>query len=379
MKAIFWIFFILIVMVYFGYPVFLYVVTLFYKKPVSKKEITPLVTLVIPAHDEESVIDEKMRNTLALDYPKDRMEVIVVSDHSIDKTDEIVKQYEGDGIRLVIQNKRKGKMAALNRVVPQAMGEIVVFSDANTMFDKNAIKKLVQNFNDKKIGCVSGNFSYISNSGPNTGLAGSLYKTYEMSLWAMESQFQSLLVAHGAIYAIRKLLFSYIDDAFADDFVNPLRAAANGYGIVYETEAKATEKVVISSKGEFCRKSRTVSQGHIAFISNLKTMLSCNPIRIAQYILHKLFRWYVPLFLTALFIANAFLLSSAFYLSMFIIQIIFYAFSMLGYWLQKRKIKIMIFHIPFYFCLLNASSLYGLIIALTGKQAGVWEKSEGMV
>lgn len=376
MKILFWFSFILIIMVYLGYPLFLFLLTIFKKNPAKKGEINPFITLIIPAHNEEKVIDDKLRNTLALNYQKNRLEIIVISDCSSDKTDEIVKQYVTQNVKLIIQNERKGKMAALNRVVPNAKGEIIVFSDANTMFDKYALKNLVRNFNDEKVGCVAGNSRYAFRDGLSVQLGGVSYTAYERILWNLESQLQSLLVVHGGIYALRKSLFSPVDEAFADDFVNPLRVAAQGYGVVYEPEAKAVENVAKESKEEFNRKVRVISQGYIAFVHMLKVILSCDFIRIIQYIVHKFLRWLVPLFLITLLISNLFLLGSRFYSSFFALQIIFYLFAILGYWLQEKKSKIKIFYIPFYFCLINMASLFGLFVAINGKQTGIWEKAE---
>jgi len=376
MRILFWLSFGLIVTVYFGYPYFLFILTLFKKKPVRKGEITPNVTLVIPAHNEENVIEEKLKNALALNYPKDKVEIIVISDCSSDRTDEIVKRYVGQSVKLLIQSERNGKMAALNRAIPDAKGEIIVFTDASTAFDKNAVKYLVRNFNDERIGCVSGRFGYTSSSGTKAEIGETLYARYERSLWNMESQLQSLLVAHGAVYALRKSLFCPVAEAFADDFVNPLLAAAKGYGVVYEPDAKATESVTIDAKGEFSRKVRTISQGYIAFVDMWKAILSLGCMRSIQYVVHKFLRWLVPLFLITLFISNFFLVGSKYYLSIFILQLFFYTFAIFGYWLQNKKSKIKIFYIPFYFCLINIASLLGLFAALKGMQNGIWGKTE---
>jgi len=376
MKILFWLSFILVVFVYFGYPLFLFLLTLFIKKPVKKGEIAPFITIVIPAHNEEKVIAEKMQNTLALDYPKDNLEVIVISDHSTDKTNDIVKQYVSKNVKLLIQDQRKGKMSALNRAIPQAKGEVIVFTDANTMFDKYAVKNLIRNFGDEKVGCVGGNSRYAISSCLSIQLGGVSYTHYERLLWNLESQLQSLLVVHGGIYALRKPLFSPVDEAFADDFVNPLRVAAKGYGVVYEPEAKAIENVTKETKEEFKRKVRVISQGYIAYVNMLRVILSCGHVRIIQYFVHKFLRWLVPLFLIAIFISNVFLLSSKYYQTIFALQTIFYMFAIIGYWLQERKSKIKIFYIPFYFSLLNIASLVGLFTAINGKQNGIWEKAE---
>jgi len=185
-----------------------------------------------------------------------------------------------------------------------------------------------------------------------------------------------LLVVDGAIYAIRKDLFSPINEVLADDFVNPLRIAAKGYGLVYESEAQAEEKAVSNVQEEFRRKIRVTFQGYKALANFWRDILRSGPIRVFQYLLHKFLRWLMPLFLIALFISNLFLLDLPFYQYIFAIQIFFYLAAFVGYILQKIGNKIKIFYIPFYFCLINLASLIGFYQALKGLQKKTWEKAE---
>lgn len=373
-QLIFWFTLILIISSYFGYPVILTLLTCFRKRPYEKKEIEPYVTLLIPAHNEENVIQEKIENSISLDYPKDKLEISLILDECTDRTKEIAGRYIDKGIRIIEQKPRKGKMAALNLAIPQAKGEILVFTDANSMYEKDAVRKLVRNFADERIGCVCGKLKYISES--SVGEGENLYWKYEKFLKTKESQLQSLLVVNGSIYAIRKKLYEPIDETLADDFVNPMRIAKKGYGLVYEPEAITVEKAAESTKDEFNRKIRITSQGLKASFAILGTIFSSGLLRVLQFVFHKFIRWLVLLFLIIIFVSNLFLLDYRFYQVTLFGQILFYLFALIGYLLQERGTKIKIFNIPFYFCMVNLASLIGFLKLLTGGIKGTWEKAE---
>lgn len=376
MEIIFWGSFSLIIAVYFGYPLFLVIATMFKNKPVNKADFTPSVSLLIPAYNEEKSIRAKIENSLSLDYPKNKLEIIVISDESTDKTEDITKEYLDRGAKLIVQDKRKGKMAALNKAVLQAKGEIIVFSDADVMYENKAVRNLASNFNDEKIGCVCGELRCVVQSGTSVELGNRLHSKYEKFLIIRESRLQSLLVTSGCIYAIRKNLFKSINETLADDFVNPLQIAAKGFGVVYESKAIALLKLPRVIREELKRKARTIAQGVRGTILFKRTILSSGLLRFFQYLLHKFLRWLAPLFLILIFIFNFFLLDSLIYQWIFAIQVSFYVVAFIGYILQKRGSKIKVFYIPFYFCLINLASLIGLVQVLGGKQKGIWEKAE---
>ncbi|KPK41325.1 MAG: hypothetical protein AMJ78_05790 [Omnitrophica WOR_2 bacterium SM23_29] len=373
-QLIFWFTLILIILSYFGYPVILTLFVSFKKRPYKKENIEPSVTLLIPAHNEEAVIQEKIENSLSLDYPKDKFEILLILDECTDRTKEIAERYINRGIMIIEQKPRKGKIAALNLAIPQAKGEILVFTDANSMYEKDAIRKLVRNFADEKVGCVCGELKYVSES--SVGEGENLYWKYEKFLKTKESQLQSLLVVNGSIYAIRKKLYEPVEETLADDFVNPMRIAKKGYGLVYEPEAIAVEKAAESTKDEFNRKIRITSQGLKASFVICGTILSSGLLRIFQFIFHKFIRWLVLLFLIIIFVSNLFLLGHWFYQVTLFGQISFYLFALIGYLLQEKGTKIKIFNIPFYFCMVNLASLIGFLKFLSGGIKGTWEKAE---
>lgn len=373
-QFLFWFLLSLLILSYFGYPIILTLLAYFRKKRHLVKDIEPTVTLLISAYNEEKVMQQKIENTISLDYPRDKFEILLILDGCVDRTKEIAEQYIDRGIKIIEQKSRRGKVAGLNLAVPQAKGEVIVFSDANSMYKKNAIRKLVRNFADEKIGCVCGELKYFTDT--PIGKGESLYWKYEQFLKIKESQSQSLLVVNGSIYAIRKKLYEPIEKNLANDFVNPMVIARKGYSLVYEPEAIAFEKTTERTREEFNMKVRIISRGLKASFAISKTILSSGLFRIFEFLFHKFIRWSAPLILIAIFITNLFLLNYQFYEITFFGQILFYLFALIGYYLQARGIRMVIFNIPFYFCLINLAAFIGFLKLLKGDIKGTWEKAE---
>ncbi|MFA5339475.1 MAG: glycosyltransferase family 2 protein [Candidatus Omnitrophota bacterium] len=343
-------------------------------KPYEKKDIEPYVSLIVPAHNEEKVIADKLNNALSLDYPRDKFEILLILDGCIDKTKAIAAGYKDSRLKLIEQNPRKGKMAALNLAVPQAKGDIVVFTDANSLYEKEAIRKLVRNFSDKRIGCACGELKYRNES--LIGEGEDLYWKYEKFIKTNESRLRSLLVVNGSIYAIRKDLFETVEETLADDFVIPMVIAKKGYGLVYEPEAITLEKTAASTKEGINQKARIIAQGLKAGFAVGGIIILSGPLRVFQFLFHKFIRWFVPVFLIIMFISNIFLLNEPFYKVIFLCQGLFYIFAAIGHLLEKNNVKIGIFKIPLYFCVVNLASAIGIIKFLTGGIKATWEKAE---
>ena len=371
---IFWFSVAAIVSTYFGYPIIIAVLAVVFKNPYEKKDIEPYVTLIIPAHNEEKVIADKLNNALSLDYPPDKIEILLVLDGCIDRTKEIAKGFTDSRFKIVEQDPRRGKMAALNIAIPQAKGEIIVFTDANSLYEKDAIRKLVRNFSDEKIGCACGELKYHNES--LVGEGEDLYWGYEKFIKTNESSLRSLLVVNGSIYAIRKRLFDPVEATLADDFVVPMVIAKKGYGLVYEPEAVTLEKTAASTKEGMNQKARIIAQGLKAGFAVGPVILISGPLRVFQFLFHKLIRWLVPIFLIIMFISNLLLLNELFYKAVFLCQALFYVLAVAGYLLEKNSIKISIFKIPLYFCVVNMASAIGIIRFLTGGIKATWEKAE---
>lgn len=359
---------------YFIYPVALALLAVLAGKPYRMIPIEPKVTLIIPAYNEEKVIAAKLENAFLLDYPADKLEILLIIDGCTDRTKEIAAGFGNKRLEVIEQAPRRGKMAALNLVVPQAKGEIVVFTDANSLYEKDALRKLVRNFADKRIGCVCGELKYKNES--LVGEGEDLYWKYEKFIKTKESQLQSLLVVNGSIYAIRKELFEPVEETLADDFVIPMVIAKKGYGLVYEPEAITSEKTAANTKEGIKQKSRIIAQGLKASFAIGPTILSSGPLRVFQFIFHKFVRWLVPVLLAISFIANAIAFKYPFYRELFLCQILFYVSAAAGYILEENKIKIRILKIPLYFCIVNLASAIGLLRFMTGGIKATWEKAE---
>lgn len=366
----------LILWVYMGYPFVLLLLTRFTRgESVQHRAITPSVTLIISAYNEARVIRSKIENSLALDYPHECLEVIVVSDCSVDDTDAIVREYADRRVRLLRLSKRSGKTVGLNTAVPQAKGEIIIFSDANAMYHRQVIRHLVRNFADPAVGCVTGESRYeVEENAADSTASENLYWRYELALKKMETQVGSLVGGDGAIYAIRKGLFRPMRPEDLSDFVNPLQIVAQGYRNVYEAEAFSQEQGAESFEKEFRRKVRIVNR---AWRGLWRVRQVLNPFRFGFYavqvISHKLLRWLVPVFMAGALIANFSLLHlGKLQQTIFILQIGFYALAFIGWRQSQRPSIAKLFYVPFYFCMVNFASLLGILSNFRGEKFAVW-------
>lgn len=365
----------LILYVYAGYPILLVILhRVWGVKPRVQKEIEPLVTLIISAYNEEKIIAQKIENSLSLDYPKDRLEVIVISDKSSDATDDIVRTFAETGVKLLQMPERSGKTVGLNVCIPQAKGEIIIFSDANAMYDKYVVRKMVRNFADETVGVVTGESRYVFDEDDRSTTSENIYWKYELALKRLESELGSLVGGDGAIYAIRKKLYRQLQPSDLSDFVNPLQIIAQGYRNVYEEKAFSYEKGGESFEKEFRRKVRIVNR---AWRGMMSTRHLLNPFRhgffAVQAISHKLLRWLVPFFMAFALISNFFLMNGeSFFRLILFSQLAFYFFALVGLLRKKNEHIARIFYIPYYFCLVNWASLRGILENYSGKTYTIW-------
>ena len=371
----------LILYTYFGYPVFLYILSLFRTHATAKNgQFEPMVSLVITAYNEASVIREKLENSLRLDYPAGKLEIIVVSDCSTDQTDSIVREYESKGIQLLRMPERHGKTIAQNAAVNACSNEIIVFSDANAMYQPDAIRKLIQNFADAEVGCVCGELTYINQLDSIAGQEENLYWKYEQCLKRMENQVGTILGANGSIYAIRKEVYIPLGEDMISDFIEPLRIVTQGNKLVYEPEAISTEVTCQNFRDEFRRKKRIVLRS-IYGLFKTRSLLNIFkfPMLAFQLVSHKVLRWATPLFLILIFLSNILLISKPFYGVFFVLHVLFYVIALLGYAFEKRETKQLILYAPFYFCMVNLASLLGIIGFLQGKSITFWQPPRNTV
>ncbi|MDH4071467.1 MAG: glycosyltransferase family 2 protein [Gammaproteobacteria bacterium] len=374
MTLAFWILLALVVYVYAGYPLLLTILrAVGGSRPVRVGSGEPPVTLIVSAFNEAGVIAGKLENCLALDYPRAVLQVIVVSDASDDGTDEVVAGFADRGVELLRMADRGGKTLGLNAAVQMARGEVVVFSDANAMYGRDVLRRLVRNFADPAVGAVVGESTYVNPEVESERSEG-LYWRYETTIKRLESALGSVVGGDGAIYAIRRALYVPMRADALSDFVNPLQIVQAGHRCVYEPEARSYERAADNFDKEFRRKVRIVNRAWRALL-RLKALL--NPLRYGlfsfQLISHKLLRWLVPLFLASLFVVNLAVLGRhSIYRIALAGQLVFYLLAFAGYLARHRASLPALLSIPYYFCLVNLASALGILDAFRGKTYTTW-------
>lgn len=369
---------------YFGYPIALLLISNSkryqrnnYQTQETNNDNLPKVDLLIAAFNEEKVIGLKVLNSLELDYPQDKLKIYIVSDGSTDSTNDIVNEFSVNYKNVnLISVARIGKSAALNTAIGSLKGDIVVFSDANTEYEKGAIRRIVDNFRTKNVGCVCGRLIYRNPGQIISGVGESFYWRFETFLKKLESKIGYIAGANGAIYAIRRELFiPFPENTINDDFTLSMRIVENGFKSVYDELAIGYEDVAPSMKSEFKRHVRD-GAGHFIAITHLTKLL--NPflgIRSFIYLSHRILRWIIPFVLLILLYINFCLIESQFYEFIFYTQICFYGISILG-WILSRYTKLpFIIYVPFYFCNLNSALFLGFFKALFGLQKSKWSST----
>jgi len=360
---------------YAGYPALMFALSAILKRPVRRDDITPRVSVIIAAYNEERDIGAKLKNTLWLDYPRDRMEIIVASDCSTDQTDEIVRGFAAQGVILRQQPERFGKTVAQNRAVKISSGEILVFSDATTMYKRDAIRKIVRNFADPEVGCVAGQLIYSNASSSAVGDGCRSYWGYEKFLKRCESLVGSLIGVSGCLYAVRRICHARLANDMIDDFVIAAEIHLQGLRTVYEPEAIAVEGANRRAKDEFRMRVRVIKQTLSALHRYRHTL---NPFRhkmfAFQMLAHKALRYAVPFLLIVALIASGLASGSVVWLRFaFIGQLALYGAAIAGLVRDRRKLKLGPLAIPYYFALANAASLVAFWKALLGDTYVTWE------
>ena len=376
LKVIFFLTSLSVIYIYLGYPIVLLILSRFCRKPTEQDNILPEVNLLICAYNEEEVIEQKIKNSFALDYPEEKIKIVVASDGSTDRTNELVRTYDTEQLILMAYPERTGKMGVINATVPKLSGEIIIFSDANTMYAKDAVRKLVRNFFDSSVGAVSADV-IIQNDTTDFGQSESAYYRYERWIQEKESAFGSIIGADGGMYAIRRELFvKPSSNIILDDFVISMNVVLNGSRLVYDREAIGYEYSNISWKTEFLRKSRVIAGAVQSFLQNEGVPSIKEKGLFFCYFSHKFLRWLTPIFLILLFsvtVALYLLSDKAMYEYSAYLQLLFYLTAFCGIFLNQR-INFPIISQPFYFCLVNAAALYGIYKGLCNKQPVTWQK-----
>jgi len=361
--------------VYVGYPVLVYLVSRVFPKKIARAAVNPPVTILITAYNEEKAIRQKLENTLLIDYEREKLEILVASDGSTDRTDEIVKEFAARGVRLFRQEGRVGKTVTQNNAVTQATGEIILFSDATTDYRPDVLREILPNFADAGVGCVAGKLIYVDNSASNVGKGAKSYWNYETFIKEAESRACSLIGASGCLYAVRKAAYRPMYAEACSDFLICTLVYEQGLRSVYEPRAVCTEDTNNQTDKEMRMRVRVISQTFTDLWRNRRML---NPLRSGFYavelVSHKVLRYAIPLFLLLIFIANAFLFfDSVLFELMFLAQIGFYLLAFIGWAFEKMGAKIGVFAIPHYFVLANLASVFGFYKFLRGERYANWE------
>jgi poly-beta-1,6-N-acetyl-D-glucosamine synthase len=382
----FWILIALVFYSYIGYGFLLYGIIMLKRKfwpkikNLKKDAQLPEVTFLVAAYNEEDFIEEKIKNTLSLDYPSNKLKLLFITDGSNDATPEIISKYEN--IILMHDPERNGKIAAVNRAMEQVKTDIVVFSDANTDLNKDALRNIVRHYQDESIGVVAGEKRILTAEKDTASGAGEeIYWKYESTLKKWDSELYSVVGAAGELFSLRTDLYEPVpQDTLIEDFFLSLRIAQKGYRIVYEPDAFTMEGPSASVKEELKRKIR-IAAGGLQAITRLTPLL--NPFKHGvlsfQYISHRVLRWTLaPLSLPFIFFINMHLAlqKMEIYQGLFLLQTLFYIAVAVGYLLEKRNIKLKAFFIPYYFFIMNYAVYRGFFRNMKGNQSVIWEKTK---
>ena len=367
--VIFWISAALVVYVFLGYPVVLCGLQIF-RRRVRKENITPTVSLLVPVYNEAAVIAAKLRNALALDYPSDRLEIVIASDGSTDETEEvvrsIVREQEPGRIRLLTWPRNQGKVAVLNLAVPELRGDMVVFSDASCLLAEDALGRLMANFADEHVGAASGVYQVLRKDEAKLGHQEDFYWRYETFLKKQEANIGALVGAHGSLYALRRSLYPFPPPGTVnDDFVIPTSVLRRGFHIAYEPQAIAYEEA--EQMEGFQRRVR-ITAGNIDQLRQIKDLLwPPQPLVFFCFLSHKAGRLAVPAGLIGMFATSILLRHTPFYAWALGLQILFYGLALLGGVIPLRP---RFLRLPFYFCMINASLLGWLFYRALGRGRG---------
>jgi cellulose synthase/poly-beta-1,6-N-acetylglucosamine synthase-like glycosyltransferase len=378
---LFWLSCFLVFYNYAGYAIIVYILNTFKKKRDVPDNYYPTVSFIVAAYNEEDFIEEKIKNSLAQDYPADKIEYLFITDGSSDGTPDIIRQYPA--ITLLHEPERRGKSTAVNRAVQFAKHDILIFSDANTHLNKEATRFIARHYKDPKTGGVAGEKKVVSatQGKDQVGDGEGAYWKYESSLKKLDARFYSVVGAAGELFSVRRDLYQPVHaSVILDDFVASLEVAQKGYRIEYEPAAYAMELPSFSIKDEQKRKIRIAAGGFQSIGMLAPLLLFWKQPRLSfLYISHRVMRWTTsPLCLITAFLANLVLVittSSPFYTALFIAQLLFYGVAAITYFVPGKKLPGPL-KLPYYFVFMNLSVILGFIRFMRKKQSASWEKAK---
>lgn len=385
MAIAFWTSIFLVFYTFFGYGILLYLLVRIKRifSPNKRAQFTfeelPSCTLIVAAYNEADYIEEKIKNTLLLNYPAGKLELIFVTDGSSDATPKLVAQHPE--IKLLHSDERKGKISAVHRAMGAVSSELVVFTDANTFLNPDALVLMCRHYADEKVGAIAGEKRVKIEAEADATAGEGFYWKYESKLKEWDSELYSVVGAAGELFSVRRSLYQPVPpNSVLDDFMISMRIAEQGYVIIYEPEAYAEESSSANIKEELKRKVR-IAAGGIQSVIWLSVLLNPfkYPVLSFQYVSHRVLRWTITPFLMLLALVLNFLLvlatGSVLYQLILLAQLCFYAAAYLGKVMEARKFRVKLLFIPYYFCMMNYAVLAGLYRYFFGEQSVMWEKA----
>jgi len=363
----------LIFYTYIGYPLLLKFLVLFVDQKHPAPTDNPTITLMVCAHNEEQSIEAKLLNTLRLNYPQMKLQIIVASDGSTDATDTLVQSFSGRGVELVRIKHQVGKTQAQNIAMTHAWGDIIVFSDATTLYEPDALKLLAGNYADPAIGACSGRYIYVDPAGrPSSGSGSKVFAGYDNALRRLQSQVWSITGCCGCIYSIRRRLYTPLERDIISDFVQPLHVLKQGYRVKLEPRALAFEVTASTTRQEFSMRVRVIARALAGLHSVSELLMPWRRPWIAfQLWSHKLMRWLVPLMLLGILVSSVLLAQLPFFRVVLLLQLVFYAIALAAAAFSPPATW-RILHLPLYFCVINAAALVGLFQFVCGNRYVSW-------
>ena len=359
---------------YLGYPMVLWVLSRFVRRTESLPSSDLGISLIIAAHNEEAGIAQKLESTLQLDYPRNKLQILVASDGSSDRTNRIVAQFADRGVELIDVKNRRGKTNAQNVAVLSARNPVLVFSDATTLYDRAALKQIAGAYADPRVGSVSGRYDYFD------PIAGSPAGSGSAKLWGLEnrikrmqSRISTLSGCCGCIYSVRRALYTPLAPEVISDLVQPLHVLLQGYRVVFQEKAQAWEESTRTTADEFHMRVRVATRGMRGLLTVPELLLPWKHPWIAfQLWSHKILRWSVPLFLALLFVGSALLESIPAFRVILAIQALFYSWSLATVAIPSLR-RSRLLNLPLYFCTINSAFLVGMFNTIRGRDFNVWQ------
>ncbi len=388
LAILFWVSVFFILYTYIGYPLLISLIARFIPFQIEQSGAPDLsVTILITAYNEETVIEKKIENSLGLDYPRDKLQIIVAADGSSDRTPEIVRKFSDRGVELTFTPQRGGKMAAINRAIPYSSGEIIIFSDANNMYDQDTIRKLIDPFSDQTVGATTG-AKLIIQDGTELSSTEGIYWKYESWIKTNETILGTCTSSVGEILAIRREL--YIpppNNIINDDYYLVTDLIKRGFRVIYVPEAQSFEYISANARDEMVRRSRMNTGKYQAIFMSYRLLPFDRPVLLWQIISHKYFRAFLPFGFLGVLVANIFLVllhrdipSSFLRVSMpyawvfLLMQSLFYLLAALGNYVKFSGLLGKLVYLPTYLVNSNLAILRGFHGFVTGKQTNIWDR-----